>query len=354
MSIPVSLRGDFTASQLRALARKTKDGPQARRLLALAAIYDGATRTEAARIGGVTLQIIRDWVMRFNARGAAGLLDGKSPGQPSRLNDVQRQAIVRMIESGPIPAIHGVVRWRLIDLSQWIYEEFRITVAKQTLSRELRVMGYRKLSARPRHHAQAEGAIEDFKKKFPARLDEVARENAIDVGKIEIWFQDEARIGQKNKITRRWAKRGTRPSAPRDQRTASTYIFGAICPKQGKGAALILPSCNIEAMNLHLAEIAKAVAPGAHAVLLVDQAGWHLSARLLIPANITILALPPKCPELNPVENIWQYMRDNWLSNRVFKSYDDIVDHCCYAWNTLVDRPWKIMSIGLRQWAHGF
>ena len=164
MAIPISLRGDFKASQLRALARKTKDGPQARRLLVLAAIYDGATRTEAAKIGGVTLQIIRDWVMRFNARGAAGLLDGKSPGQPSRLNDVQRQAIVRMIESGPIPAIHGVVRWRLIDLAQWIYEEFRITVAKQTLSRELRAMGYRKLSARPRHHAQAEGAVEDFKK----------------------------------------------------------------------------------------------------------------------------------------------------------------------------------------------
>src|SRR6476619_7829202 len=102
-------------------------------------------------------------------------------------------------------------------------------------------------------------------KKFPARLGEVAREKAIDVGKIEIWFQDEARIGQKNKITRRWAKRGTRASAPRDQRTASTYIFGAICPKLGKGAALILPSCNTEAMNLHLAEIAKTVAPGAHA-----------------------------------------------------------------------------------------
>ena len=118
--------------------------------------------------------------------------------------------------------------------------------------------------------------------------------------------------------------------------------------------ALILPSCNTEAMNLHLAEIAKAVAPGTHAVLLVDQAGWHLSARLLIPANITIIPLPSKCPELNPVENIWQYMRDNWLSNRIFKSYDDIVDHCCYAWNTLVDRPWQIMSIGLRQWAHEF
>ena len=114
------------------------------------------------------------------------------------------------------------------------------------------------------------------------------REKAIDSDKIEVWFSDEARIGQKNKITRRWAKRGTRRALPRDQRTASTYIFGAICPKQGKGAALILPACNTEAMNLHLAEIALMVAPGAHAVLLVDQAGWHLSARLVIPTNITI------------------------------------------------------------------
>ena len=167
MSVPIPLRLDFDAARVRGLAKKTKDGPQARRLLALAAIYDGATRTEAAEIGGVGLQIIRDWVMRFNARGSDGLLDGKSPGQPSKLNDVQRQAVARMIESGPIPAAHGVVRWRLIDLAQWIYEEFRISIAKQTLSRELRAMGYRKLSARPRHHAQAEGAIEDFKKASP-------------------------------------------------------------------------------------------------------------------------------------------------------------------------------------------
>src|SRR5450759_1827364 len=167
MSVPIPLRGDFEAARLRGLARKTKDGPQARRLLALAAIYDGAMRTEAAKIGGVGLQIIQDWVIWFNADGPDGLRNGKSPGQPSKLNDAQRLAIARMIESGPIPAVHGVVRWRLIDLAQWIFEEFRIAIAKQTLSRELRAMGYRKLSARPRHHAQAAGAIEDFKKTFP-------------------------------------------------------------------------------------------------------------------------------------------------------------------------------------------
>jgi transposase len=165
MAVP--LRADFDASDLRTAARKAKDAAQARRLLALAAIYGGASRTEAARIGGVTLQIVRDWVLRFNAEGAAGLSDRKAPGQPSRLNDTHRAALAAAIESGPTPAIHGVVRWRLVDLCQWVWEEFRLTVAKQTLSRELRAMGYRKLSARPRHHAQAEGAIELFKRPFP-------------------------------------------------------------------------------------------------------------------------------------------------------------------------------------------
>lgn len=141
--------------------------------------------------------------------------------------------------------------------------------------------------------------------------------------------------------------------APRDLRRASAWIFGAICPAEGKGAALVMPRCNSEAMDMHLAEISSQVAPGAHAVLMLDQAGWHMSGKLDIPANITLLPLPPKCPELNPVENVWQFMRDNWLSNRIFSSYDNVVDHCCHAWNRLIDQPWRIMSIGLRQWAHG-
>ena len=185
-------------------------------------------------------------------------------------------------------------------------------------------------------------------------MEAIAQANGVGTSAIEIWFADQARIGQKNKRTRRWAKRGTRPAAPSDQRTASTYIFGAVCPQQGKGAALILPRCNTQAMSLHLAEMALAVAPGAHAVLLLDQAGWHLSRKLVVPANITLVPLPPKCPELNAIENVWQFLRDNWLSNRVFQSYEEIVDHCCSAWNRLIDQPWRIMSIGLREWAHRF
>src|SRR3954469_8731672 len=167
MSAAIALRADFTACDLRRLARSTPDATPARRLLALAAIYDGGSRSEAARTGGVGLQIVRDWVMRFNAEGPDGLIDRKAPGPTPRLNEEHRTALAAAIESGPIPAIHGVVRWRLIDLCQWLWEEHRVTLAKQTMSREVRALGYRKLSARPRHHAQAEDAVGNFKKPFP-------------------------------------------------------------------------------------------------------------------------------------------------------------------------------------------
>src|SRR3712207_1935215 len=144
MAIP--LRGDFDASSLRAAARKSKDAAQARRPLALAAVDEGASRTEAAEVGGVTLQIVRDWVLRFNAEGPDGLIDRKAPGQPSRLTDAHRAALAAAVESGPTPAIHGVVRWRLVDLCQWLREEFRVSISKQTLSRERRAMGCRRLS----------------------------------------------------------------------------------------------------------------------------------------------------------------------------------------------------------------
>lgn len=159
------------------------------------------------------------------------------------------------------------------------------------------------------------------------------------------------RVGQKNKLTYLWARKGTRPRVPHDQRTQSAWLFGAICPERGTGAAIVLPFCNTATMQLHLNEIATQVAPGAHAILLLDQAGWHLANALAVPHNITLMPLPPRAPELNPTENVWQFMRQNWLSNRVFKTYDDILALCCDAWNRLIDSPWAIMSIASRDWA---
>jgi hypothetical protein len=168
---------------------------------------------------------------------------------------------------------------------------------------------------------------------------------------IEIWFQDEARVGQQGTLTRLWARRGTRPRAPRDRRYAWAYIFGAICPERGAGAALVLPFVNADAMQRHLDEISRCVAPGAHAVVVLDGAGWHGAAKLVIPDNLTLLPLPPYSPELNPAENIWQYLRQNQLSLRVWNTYGEIVETCCQAWNSLVGQPDRIKSIATRQWA---
>lgn len=149
-----------------------------------------------------------------------------------------------------------------------------------------------------------------------------------------------------------WAERGSRPAAPRDQRYSWAYLFGAICPAHGTGAALVLPCANTEMMNLHLATISAAVSPGAHAVLVIDGAGWHQTGdKLHLPDNISLLHLPPYSPELNPVENVWAYLRGNKLSNRVFETYNDIVDACCDAWNWLIKQPERITAIGSRSWA---
>jgi hypothetical protein len=168
---------------------------------------------------------------------------------------------------------------------------------------------------------------------------------------IEVWFQDEARVGQQGTLTRIWARRGTRPRAPRDCRYAWAYLFGAICPERAIGAGLVLPCANTEAMGLHLAEISRHVTPGAHAILVLDGAGWHGAADLAIPDNLTLLPLPPYSPELNPVENVWQYLRQNQLSLRVWPDYPAIVGTCCQAWNALMAMPDRVASITRRDWA---
>lgn len=167
MAAAIGVRGDYTADDLRRLAKASRDAKQTRRLLALAAILEGAPRSAAARIGGVGLQTVRDWVLRFNAEGPEGLIDRKAPGKTPLLTPAQRRALAQAVEAGPRPYLDGVVRWRLVDLVQWLWDEFGASASRQTLGRELRAMGFAKLSARPQHHAQDPEAIEAFKKTSP-------------------------------------------------------------------------------------------------------------------------------------------------------------------------------------------
>src|SRR5689334_3513656 len=168
---------------------------------------------------------------------------------------------------------------------------------------------------------------------------------------VEVWFLDEARVGQQGTLTRVWARRGTRPGAPRDRRHTWAYLFGAVCPERAEGAGLVLPYANTEATGLHLAEIGHHVAPGAHAVVVLDGAGWHAAGDLAVPENLTLLPLPRYSPELNPVENVREYLRQNKLGLRVWPDYDAIVASCCDAWNWLAAAPDRLASITRREWA---
>lgn len=167
MAAAIGIRTDFSAEDLRRRARASRDARQVRRLLALAVVLDGGSRMDAARVGGVTRQIIRDWILRFNAEGPDGLIDRKAPGKPPLLTPAQRAALAAAVESGPKPYLDGVVRWRLVDLAQWLWHEFRVSASETTVSRELRALGYAKLSARPQAYGQDPQAIEEFKKASP-------------------------------------------------------------------------------------------------------------------------------------------------------------------------------------------
>ena len=224
MGQAIAVRTDFTAGEVRRFAKRAKDAAQARRLLAIAAVLDGALREEAAKVGGMDRQTLRDWVIRFNEQGPDGLINIPSPGVPPKLGQ------------------------------------------------------------------EAPGVSS------PARGGGPDRSGS--------WRGTLASVGSNDAVAR-----GVRPIG-----------------------------------------VARVTA-GAHAILILDQAGWHGAKDLKIPSNLSLLPLPPRAPELNSQENIWQFMRQNWLSNRIFKSFDDIVDHCCYAWNILIDQPWKIMSIARREWA---
>ena len=171
-----------------------------------------------------------------------------------------------------------------------------------------------------------------------------------DRSSIDIWFQDEARFGQQNTTTRLWAEKGSRPRAVRQQQFQYAYLFGAICPATGATEAIVTPYVNKEAMRQHLQQISQATPTGRHAVVIMDGAGWHTDDTAFAFDNITLVRLPAYSPELNPVEQIWQWLRQNELANKCFEGYEDIVNSCCDAWNSFVSNSERVKGMCMREW----
>lgn len=169
--------------------------------------------------------------------------------------------------------------------------------------------------------------------------------------RLLVWFQDEARVGQQGTTTRSWAPKGTRLRAVKQQGFEWAYVFGAVCPESGRCEGVVMPRVNTEAMNRHMALLSSRLQPDEHAVLVCDRAPWHRSKGLHVPDNISLLLLPPYSPELNPVEQVWQWMRQRFWANRVFTDFDDVVHACCQAWNAFASLPTQVTSLCTRIWA---
>ena len=198
----------------------------------------------------------------------------------------------------------------------------------------------------PRGRPQGPGALQ---KKFAGLIAEIARDHP-EAERLEVWFLDEARVGQTGRVCRRWYQKGLRPRGVRDLRHQAVYLFGAVCPERDAGVALVLPAVSAAAMQAMLDELSQAVSTGAHAVVLMDRAGWHIAKGLTIPANLTPLFLPPYSPELNAIERVWLYLRERFLSHRLCPTYDDILDACCQAWNALLAETGRIRSLCALDW----
>src|SRR6188508_554823 len=357
MTIAIT-RHEPGAGDLRREAARCRDARAARRMLALALVLEGASREEAARAAGMDRQTLRDWVHRYNAEGLAGLSDRPRSGRKPRLTAGQEAELVTAVEQGPDPDRDPRVGLRPPEgRLRGALAPGRPAGPDRGPLRRPPARAHGRQGAAPARLrppvGQAEapeggrggagGVQKGFAELVAGALPEHAR------GKpVEVWFQDEARVGQQGTLTRVWARRGTRPRAPRDRRYAWAYLFGAVCPERAVGAGLVLPYADTEATGLHLAEIGRQVAPGAHGVVVLDRAGWHGARDLVVPGNITPLPLPSYAPELNPVENVREYLRQNKLGHRVWPDYEAIVATCCDAWNWLAAAPDRLASITRR------
>lgn len=344
MGAAVAIRADTEAAELRRLARRERDGRVSARLIALANVLDGMGRGAAAHAAGMDRQTLRDWVVRFNAEGVGGLRDQLRPGRPTRMTEGQQAAFKAIVLRGPDADRDGVSSWRIVDLCRIAAERFGVVYREGGMLRLVKALDLSWQKTRPRHPKADAAAQERFKRRgLAAALNAIRRGHP--AAEVQLWCQDEARVGQKGRGIRVWFERGVRPEGVVDHRHASAWLYAAVRPGTDGAFALVLTEVGAEAMQAFLDRFAASLPEGVHAALLLDGAGWHIAAGIAVPANVSLIFLPPYSPQLNPVERVWLHLRERFLSLRLFADLDDIIDGCCDAWNRLTAEPGRIASL---------
>ncbi|MEC6816722.1 IS630 family transposase [Photobacterium toruni] len=328
------------------LARQQKTIQMKMRLLALEHFKEGKSRTQIAKSLKVSRTSVNKWVSVFLEEGLEGLQEKPRSGRPAFLTSKQREQLSNYIKLKAQDSSGG----RLIgaDIHAYILKEFDKNYHPDSIYYLLKRMGFSWITSRSKHPKQSQQAQDNFKKFKIKTILKIPGHIALD--KVDVWFQDEARFGQQNTTTRLWAERGTRPRAIKQQQFEYAYLFGSVCPARGIGEALVVPWVNKEIMIEHLAQISRTTEKGRHAIVVMDGAGWHTDDIANQFNNLSIIKLPPYSPELNPIEQVWSWLRQHYLANQNFADYNDIVDKVCLAWNRFNESALRVTKMCSRDW----
>ena len=331
--VAVYVRDQHPLAALQGLERREKDATRSKRLRIVILAMQGWTAPSIAMSVGLSRRDCQEWVRRYNEEGLPGLEDRHGGGRDSPLKAEQQEQFCKRIDDGPTPE-DEVCSLRGADLQTILAREFGVVRSLSAVYKLVHRLGYSCLRPRPRHRKADPQAQTAFKEQLPKRLEEIAA--AHPEKRLRIFFQDEARFGQQGTTTTVWARRGSRPTAVRQTEYQYLWVLGAVCPETGEGQGLLSPRLNTEVVQVFLQEFSATLAADEHAVMLWDGAGFHTSRKLQIPENITLLQLPPYSPELNPVENLWHYLKSHYWSNRTYADYEELEEAAIDAWRAAV------------------
>nr|WP_193154776.1 IS630 family transposase [Vibrio navarrensis] len=328
------------------LASQQKSIQMKMRLLALAHFKDGHSRTQIAKFLMVSRTSVNKWVHTFLEEGLEGLKEKPRTGRPPFLTSEQREQLSQYIKDKANYTQGG--RLTGADIHAYIVKEFGQHYHPDSIYYLLDHMGFSWITSRSKHPKQSQEVQDDFKKFKIETILKIPGHIALE--HVDVWFQDEARFGQQNTTTRLWAEKGTRPRAVKQQQFEYAYLFGSVCPARGIGEAMVVPWVNKEIMIEHLKQISAITEKGRHAVIIMDGASWHTNDIAEPFSNVSIIKLPPYSPELNPIEQVWSWLRQHYLANQSFTDYEDIVEKVCKAWNRFLDSTDRVSKMCTREW----
>jgi transposase len=317
------VEGHQTLEHLQGLAQTIPQKRVWRRFQAVILAKQGRTAADIAQSLGCSLRAVKNWVAQYNRGGVAALRERPHPGRPRRLAPDQYPRLTERLDAPPRPE-DGVGTLRGLDVRRILEQEFGVVLGLQAVYDLLHRLDYSSLMPRPQHE-QADPEVQEFFQEIVVEQIEAIRDAHPDE-EVRLYFEDEARFGQQGTITRVWAPKGSRPRRVRQAGYTSLFVLVAVCASTGDASALIMPELNAEVLNLFLGQFSRELPAGVHSVLIWDGAGYHVSAKLVVPSNVSLILLPPYSPELNPVENLWHFLRAHHWSNRPYRAYKDLED----------------------------